>query len=147
MTTAFSVWIKAQGIYALLMLPTLLLPPMFIMAEMYAWLWGIPALFLFYGLLILLKKKQLFSLPLLICSAFLLTLFCTYGAAWHFASFQNPWKEFLEWIMFPAAGCGAAIAAVILSRKSMRRYILNEDEIELIDLETNLQMQKHITQS
>lgn len=141
MYTSFLVWIKAQGIYAILMLPTLMIPPMFMMAEFYALLWGLPAFILFSLVIKILKRKKWFNLPLLLAITFLVTMLSTFGAAWHFESFQNPWKAFIEWIIFPAAGCGAAILSVIISRKKIRQYILNEAEIELVDLETQVTSQ------
>lgn len=139
MNTSFSVWIKAQGIYALCMLPTLLFAPMFLYAEFFAWVWGLPALLLFHFILVLLKRQQVYSLSLIVIAGFAITLLCTYGAAWHFAEFKNPWNEFLEWIIFPAVGCGAALVAVLTSRRKLKRYILGEEEIQLVDLEASVQ--------
>lgn len=140
MSTSFSVWMKAQGIYAALMLPTLIFPPMFIMSEFYAWLWGTPALLFFHFLLVLLKKKGWFHLPFLIGITFLITLLCTYAAAWHFVSFEkNPWEEFLDMILFPAAGWGAGVLAVAFSRNSLEKYILNKEDEELLYLEAEIQ--------
>lgn len=138
MHTTALVWLRAQGFYALFMLPTILFPPMFFLAEFYAWIWGIAALPLFYLLLLWLRRKQWYPLSLIIMAGLVIAFACTYGAAWHFASFQNPWKAFIEWIWFPAAGWGAALLSIIASRKSIRRYILNEDEIVLADLEEAL---------
>jgi hypothetical protein len=135
MFTPFFVWLRAQGIYALMMLPTLGFYPMFLMAEFYAWIWGVPALAFFWLFLWVLKKQALFNLPALLAAGFIITLLCTYGAAWHFADFKNPWKEFQEWILFPAAGCGAAVLAIVVSRKRIEQYLIGEKETELHDLE------------
>lgn len=135
MSTAFSIWMRAQGIFALCILPTLVFAPMFFIAEFYAWLWGAPALFLFHFVLIKLKNKQLYNLALLTLAGFVITLLCTIGAAWHFSEFKNPWEEFVNWIIFPAVGCGAALIAVLTYRNTLKRYILGEEEIQLVDLE------------
>lgn len=138
MTTSFSIWLKAQGIFALLMLPTLVLPPMFLFAEFYAWLWGTLALPLFHCLLYVQKRMQWFHFPSIVIIGFFITFLCTYGAAWHFASFKNPWNEFFEWILFPVAGWASAVISIFLSKRSIRTYILNEDEFALVDLENEV---------
>jgi len=139
MSTAFSVWMRAQGIFALCMLPTLVFAPMFFIAEFFAWVWGLPALFLFYFVLRALRKKQHYNIVLITIAGFVITLLCTIGAAWHFSEFKNPLDEFLNWMLFPSVGCVAALISMLSYRNTLKRYILGEEEIQLVDLETNVQ--------
>jgi hypothetical protein len=132
MPVSLSVWLKAQGIYALITLPVILIPPMYMISELYALVCGIPVLILFSSLLLILKKQQFYNLTLIAWVGISVTVACTYAAAWHFADFKNPLKDFIDWIIFPALGCLSAILSILFSQKKLKQYILNEtDELDI----------------
>lgn len=134
MPVSLSVWLKGQGIYALITLPSLLLFPMYVISELYALICGIPALILFAVFLLVLKQKRFYNLAVIVVVSFVVAFSSTYLAAWHFADFKNPWNEFLSWIAFPVLGCLSAILSILFSQKKLRQYIL--DETDELDIET-----------
>jgi hypothetical protein len=134
MPVSLSVWLKAQGIYALITLPCLIFFPMYIISEMYALICGIPALILFSIFLLFLKQQRFYNLAVIVVVSFAAALASTFAAAWHFADFKNPWNDFVDWIAFPAIGCLSAILSILFSQKKLRQYIL--DETDELDIET-----------
>ncbi len=123
--TAFLVWLKAQGIYALILIPALFVPFIYVMALFYAWIWGIPALLAFIIVVELFKQSRWYNLPALMLAALVITMLATYGAAWQFSGGNNTWNEFMSQILYPMVGWIAALLAVFSSRNDLRKTILD----------------------
>lgn len=124
--TAFFVWLKAQGIYALILLPAFFVPFIYVLALFYAWIWGIPALLIFIGVVELFKVSRWYNLPVLMFAALIITMLATYGAAWQFSGGDDTWTQFRSQILYPVIGWIAALLAVFSSRNDLRKTILGE---------------------
>lgn len=125
-TLSLRIWLRAQGIYLLLNLPCLVVPPMFLISELYALSFGIPALLLFCLFLNIcarLTRIQQLLFLLTLAGGLAITLAACYGAAAHFleseSSGDTVWETLWEWRLFPGAALFSAACSICTWHRSV----------------------------
>lgn len=122
MEISFKIWCRAMFIYTVCMLPTVIVPVIFLYAVGLALMWGIPALILFAPSVAGAKKMNLFDkgTGFLATSITGMTLCfaATYGACWLMAeNSQRAMEAMSENIIYPlVAWLSAAISLITYSR-------------------------------
>ena len=118
-STAFFIWLKAQGLYLLL---NCISPITWIISESFALICGIPALLLFWLYLYAVKNnvRNMGQLVLVVLAGGLgITFLSTLLAAYFFDS-HNTWGAFQDYFLFPAAALVCAAVSILVSFRLLR---------------------------
>lgn len=119
-------WLRSLLTYALITLPSLFFPLMYIISMGYAIIWSLPALLLFVLMLWLLSMLHVtteLKFYLLLLSTVGIVFLCTWGAAWQFSGGQDVWDNYLEFVLFPIAGMLAAVLVVLVRRQALMEVL------------------------
>lgn len=123
---AIGTWLRSLLTYALITLPSLFFPIMYIMSLGYAIIWSLPALLLFVlvlWVLSMLHASDELKFVLLLLSTVSIVFLCTWGAAWQFSGGHEVWNNYLEFVLFPIAGMLAALLVVLVRRQSLMEVL------------------------
>lgn len=123
---AIGTWLRSLLTYALITLPSLFFPIMYIISLGYAIIWSLPALVLFVlalWLLSMLHVTTAIKFALLLLSTISIVFLCTWGAAWQFSGGREVWNNYLEFVLFPIAGMLAAALVVLVRRQSLMEVL------------------------
>ena len=131
MKTAFVIYCRAVGMYALLTLPAMLIPPLYFMSLMYVLLYGWFAWFVFTLLYLLLNNLPLDFVPKLFAlfTAVVLSVACAYHMMGVFGVEDGVWHS--GFIIFPFAAVIAGWISVCVSREKIWSscYLQEENSI------------------
>lgn len=119
-------WLRSLLTYALITLPSLFFPLMYIISMGYAIIWSLPALLLFVLMLWLLSMLHVtteLKFYLLLLSTVGIVFLCTWGAAWQFSGGHEVWDNYLEFVLFPIAGMLAAVLVVLVRRQALMEVL------------------------
>lgn len=119
-------WLRSLLTYALITLPSLFFPLMYIISMGYAIIWSLPALLLFVLMLWLLSMLHVtteLKFYLLLLSTVGIVFLCTWGAAWQFSGGHDVWNNYLEFVLFPVAGILAAVLVVLVRRQTLMEVL------------------------
>ena len=119
-------WLRSLLTYALITLPSLFFPLMYIISMGYAIIWSLPALLLFVLMLWLLSMLHVtteLKFYLLLLSTVGIVFLCTWGAAWQFSGGHEVWDNYLEFVLLPIAGMLAAVLVVLVRRQALMEVL------------------------
>jgi len=119
-------WLRSLLTYALITLPSLFFPLMYIISMGYAIIWSLPALLMFVMVLWLLSMLHAtteIKFYLLLLSTLSIVFLCTLGAAWQFSGGHDVWNNYLEFVLFPIAGILAAVLVVLVRRQTLMEVL------------------------
>ncbi|MCA0382679.1 MAG: hypothetical protein LCH58_10990 [Bacteroidetes bacterium] len=119
-------WLRSLLTYALITLPSLFFPLMYIMSLGLAIIWSLPALLLFVLMLWLLSMLHVtteLKFYLLLLSTAGIVFLCTWGAAWQVSGGRDVWNNYLEFVLFPIAGILAAVLVVLVRRQTLMEVL------------------------
>ena len=121
--TGFKIYLRAQAAYALITLPSLLLPFMYLISELLALAWGTTALLLFLPVLPIVRATGLRTKPVIVGLMLVAGLIATFWAVWEACLYMEENKpaldSMLEWWPFPAIAFVSVVYAVLREHKSL----------------------------
>lgn len=119
-------WLRSLLTYALITLPSLFFPLMYIISMGLAIIWSLPALLMFVLMLWLLSMLHVtteLKFYLLLLSTAGIVFLCTWGAAWQFSVGRDVWDNYFEFVLFPMAGMLAAVLVVLVRRQALMEVL------------------------
>lgn len=127
MKLAFALWFRAIVIYFCCMLPTLIMPVMFLFSMGLALMFGIPALLLFLPVPGVLRKSGLSdpvpAFILIVNIGMLLCFAATYCAcAVMVENDQTPFEAMKAWLAFPLIAWAAALSSMLSHYSTVKNY-------------------------
>ena len=128
MKTAFVIYCRAVGLYALLTLPALYVPVMYAMSLVYVLIYGWVAWFVFSLLSLLLNNLPLDFVPKLFAlfTAVVMSVACAY----HLMGIAGVWEDVWHsgFVIFPFAAVIAGWISVCVSRETIRNSCYAREE-------------------
>lgn len=126
MNPALNIWLRSVWIYALLTLPALAFPLIYVLSLGLSLAGAVPALPLFAACLSLLRRLRPGSKSLALFLALSAALFLAFGCSflicfWLFRS--NAWNGFGNFYLFPLAAVAAAAVAVFSYHRRLFKYL------------------------